>query len=136
MKSAGAFFSKYWHVITGLVLLIIIIFIIYSYAKKAAATPSILSDTGGAQPSQADIDKANNIALRLQSDISGLNVFGHDDTIYMELAQSSNVVFALTLGKYKQLTGTSLISDINSETYGGWDVITVITNRANSLNLN
>jgi hypothetical protein len=93
-----------------------------------------LSDTGTG-PTQADMDKSNSLAQRLKDDLAGWNYAGHDDSIYNELIQSSNVVFALTLGKYKQLTGTGLIADINSDSFYGWDVIDNIIAKANQLNL-
>jgi hypothetical protein len=131
MNKITAFFTKNWHTLAAVVVLAIVVYLIYRAGKNA--TPSIISDTGTG-PTQADIDKSNALAQRLKDDIDGLN-FGHDDTIYNELIQSSNVVFALTLAKYKALTGASFIGDLNGEYFYGWDVIDNIIAKANQLNL-
>jgi hypothetical protein len=133
MNKITAFFTKNWHTLAAVVVLAIVVYLIYAAGKKANQQPNIISDTGTG-PTQADIDKSNALAQRLKDDLSGIN-FGHDDTIYNELIQSSNVVFALTLSKYKALTGASLIADINSDYFYGWDVIDNIIAKANQLNL-
>lgn len=134
MNKVTAFFTNNWHSLLAVLLLLVVLYLVYRAGKKDALTPTILSDTGSGV-TQADMDKANALAQRLKDDLAGVN-FGHDDTIYNELIQASNVVFALTLGKYKQLTGTSLIADLNSDYFYGWDVIDNIIAKANNLNLN
>lgn len=134
MNALKIFFAKYWHALLALLLLIVVLYLVYRAGKKTGAVPTIVSDTGTG-PTQADMDKSNSLAQRLKDDLAGWNYAGHDDSIYNELIQSSNVVFALTLGKYKQLTGTGLIADINSDSFYGWDVIDNIIAKANQLNL-
>ena len=132
MQKVKAFFINNWHILAAVVLLVIVIYLIYRAGKKAGAGPTVISDTGAI--TQADRDKANSLAVRLKDDLGGLNV-GHDDAIYLELAQTSNTVFSLTFGAYRTLSGNSLTADINSDYWYGWDVIDVIINRATDLNL-
>lgn len=133
MTAIKAFFSRHWHTLLAVVVLAIAVYLVYRAGKKSNTSPTIISDTG-TQPTQADIDKSNALAQRLKDDLSGVS-FDHDDSIYNELIQSSNVVFALTLAKYKALTGTSLLADINSDYFYGWDVVSNIIAKANQLNL-
>lgn len=133
MNAIKAFLARYWHTLIAVVVLAIAVYMVYRAGKKSNTPPTIISDTG-TQPTQADIDKSNALAQRLKDDLDGVS-FDHDDSIYNELIQSSNVVFALTLAKYKALTGTSLIADLNADYFYGWDVTENITAKANQLNL-
>jgi hypothetical protein len=130
MNQVKAFLGKYWHSLFALAVVALVIYLVYRAGKKS--TPVIVSDTG--QLSQADIDKSTSLATRLKDDLSGLN-FGHDDTIYESLAQSSNTVFALTFATYRQLSGSSLAEDISGDVFYGWSVIPIIINRASDLNI-
>lgn len=132
MNKVTAFFKNNWGIILTVLLLVVVVYLIYAAGKKSGLSPQIISDTGAV--TQADKDKANALAERLKNDLSGVN-FGHDDTIYNELIQSSNVVFALTFAKYREITGNSLTADINSDYFYGWDVIENIIAKANQLNL-
>lgn len=128
-----------WKWLVGvLVFILVAVAIWYWWKKKNENTVQVVDDSGNpVQISAEDTGKANLLAAQLKADIEGWNYGGHDDAIYQDLLAQSNTVFALTLAKYKELTGSYLTVDMKNEYYGvgGWDIVDVIITRATDLNI-
>ena len=136
----NAFWKKYGVWIVAVVIVIIILVIVYYVGKGKGTTKlTIKDDTNlNAPPTDEEKQKAKQLAASIKDDIYGINIWGHDEAIYMDLIQQSNVVFGLTWAEYKNLTGNTITKDLNGEyqgLFGEWDILKAIKQRAADLKL-
>lgn len=136
--------NKWLWVVVALVVVIIISILLGNKIKGWLQNQynSIPGDskTGESKPlTYEEKAKAIDLAQRIKKDIEALTgAIWRDSSAYYEIEKATDRVFVATANKYKELTGRSMISDIQGETtFNPWlvDSTKKIIERAKNLNI-
>jgi len=139
-----AVFLKYKkQIIISIIALIVIVLAYTWYKKTRLTTADVPNDEPGATPTQAEIDKANELARALYTNLDGVtNPFSRNMQPYKNLMQASDKIFVMTYNRFNtlyQMAGKGTLREwLKTDwfTQNDWEYITdTIFPRMDKLNL-